>query len=220
MPWRSVEALAQETSRHPYLALPPGYSLDQLRASEVPVLVDSLRTWYPDIAVGSESCHLDPDFYYARVQLREATDDRVIFPITIKHQGRIISLVNLEKDPEELTIEAKMGVVQPQYRGMGLGYLGPGLLEVMGRASGAELAYYFTTLKIPQEQIISENLGYRLVGILPASDRQQVRAGKVLRVPEAIYAKVLVGDDKLFHPPEEALTPATRRFWNFVFGNQ
>lgn len=217
MSWRGVDYLATQIARHPYLQLPPGYSLDQLSITEVPDLVDSLQAWYPDIAVGSESCHLDPRFYYERVQLRESTDDRVIFPVTIKHQGRILSLINLEKDPDELTIEAKMGVVHPSYRGMGLGYLGPGLLEVMGRGSGAELAYYFTTLKIPHEQIISENLGYRLVGILPASDRQQVRAGKILRVPEAIYAKVLVGDEALFHPPEGALTPATKKFWDFIF---
>jgi len=219
MHWSSISALAEQVAGDPLLCLPEGYRLDQLTTAEVPTLIVALRQWYPDIAVGSESCHHRSEFYLSNVQLVETREDRPIFPIVVRKAGEIVSLVHLEKDGDELTIQAKMGVVHPAHRGRGLGYLGPGLLEIMGRGIGAELAYYFTTLRIPQEQIISETLGYQLVGILPASDRQLV-GNRVVRVPEAIYAKLLVPQSRCLPVGELCLTPATRRFWNNLFGGQ
>jgi hypothetical protein len=43
--------------------LPDGYRFEQLRRSEIPLLIAGLRAWFPGIAVGTASCHLCGDFY-------------------------------------------------------------------------------------------------------------------------------------------------------------
>ena len=45
-----------------------------------------------------------------------------------------------------------------------------------------------------------------------------IRPGEVKRVFEAIYAKVLVGDEAVFMPTEQALTVRTRAVWRALFG--
>lgn len=213
MLWKPVSVLTDE------IQPPAGFTIDQLGEADVEPLTARLRQWFPQVTVGGERCHLTPAFYRAKTQLREVTEDRRIFPVVVKKGDAIVSLTTIEKDRDDLTITARMGVVDPDYRGAGLGHLGPRFVEVMGRAIGAELAYYFTTMRIPHEQVISERLGFRLVGILPGSDREPMDDGSIKRVPEALYAKLLVPESQVFTPPDGALTESTRRFWRFLFGS-
>ena len=96
---------------------------------------------------------------------------------------------------------------------------GPLLLERIGRAIGAELAYYFATLKTRHQQVLAERSGYTLVGIVPAYDRDMVSAGKIKRVYEAIYAKVLCERSELFEPDVDSFTARTRAVWHSLFGS-
>ncbi|WP_437741152.1 hypothetical protein WMF39_36670 [Sorangium sp. So ce1504] len=213
MNWDGARATLKETK------VPSGYELVQLRRADVLALVEDLRGWYPDIVVGAESCHLTPEFYYEQTMLADVAEDRPILPIVARHQGAIVAMTTFEKNASARTITCRMGAIAPAHRGPSLALLGPMLLERLGRAIGAELAYYFATLKSPHQQVLAERQRYRLVGIMPAHDRDMVRPGEVKRVYEAIYAKVLVPDDAIEVPAASALTVRTRAVWASLFGS-
>lgn len=110
-----------------------------------------------------------------------------------------------------------MGVLSPEHRTAALALIGPLLLEEIGRALGAELAYYFATLKTRHQQVIAERCGFQLVGIVPGHDRDVITKGVVKRVYEALYVKLLVASDELYTPPPEAFTKRTRAVWSVLF---
>ncbi len=209
MLWQSVDYLKKN------LQAPAGYQLDHLHSSEVDGLIVKLEQWFPEMKASGERCHLTRDFYDLKCQLKGQSEDRRIFPVVVKKDGEIVSMTTVEKDRDDLTVTARLGVVDPVHRGRGLGKLGPKAVETMGRGAGAELAYFFTTLRIPQEQILSEKCGFTLVGILPSSDREIQADGKIRRVPEAIYAKDLTGLG-LFHTEGLNLTDKAKALWAFL----
>jgi hypothetical protein len=213
MAWLSALNVLAETK------LPTGYRLTSLARCDVPEVVQKLREWYPDIVVGAESCHLEPDFYYQQAMLGDDDSDRSILPVIARHGPSLVAVITFEKNVRSLTITSRMGAVDPAHRGPGLGLLGPLLLERIGRSIGAQLAYYFATLKSQHQQVLAERAKFRLVGIVPAFDRDMVRPGEVKRVYEAIHAKVLVGDDAVLVPPADALTLKTQVLWQTLFGH-
>jgi hypothetical protein len=196
----------------------PGYELVQLARGDVPRAVASLCDWYPEIAVGAESCHLTVEFFYDQTTLAGESDERPIFPVIAKHGDDVAGMMTFERNAAANTITCRVGAVARAHRGSGLALLGPMLLESIGRAIGAELAYYFATLKTPHQQVLAERMRYELVGIVPAFDRSMVRAGEIMRVYEAMYAKVLVGDEAVEAPSEDDLTARTRAVWQALFG--
>jgi hypothetical protein len=194
------------------------YELSQMRAEDVPQTIANLREWYPDIVVGAESGHLVPEFYFEQTTLADREPERSLFPIVAKHEGSIVAMITYERNSLSRTIMGRLGAVAPAHRGSGLGLLGPMLLEKIGRAIGAELAYYYATLKTRHQQVLAERMRYVLVGIVPASDRTMIQPGEVKRVYEALYAKILVGDDEVSLPSEENLTARTKALWTTLFG--
>ena len=214
MDWVSVPAVL-ESAR-----IPAGYRIEQLHGNDVDQVISRLGAWYPDICAGAESCHLTPSFYFEHTSLRGTEGDRPILPIVAKKDERVVALITFEKNPLALTLTCRLGAIDPDHRGTGLVLLGPLLLEKVGRAVGAELAYYFATLKSAHQQVLAERLRYRLVGIVPAFDRDMVSPGSVKRVYEAIYAKVLVDDDAVLVPEPSVLTARTRAVWNVLFGTR
>ncbi len=207
--WKTIDYLKAN------LQAPPGYVLDHLHLDEVDDLIIQLEKWFPEMKVSGERCHLTRDFYQTKCQLKGQSEDHRIFPVVVKKDGKIVSMTTVEKDRDDLTVTARLGVVDPAHRGKGLGKLGPKSVETMGRGAGAELAYFFTTLRIPQEQILSEKAGFTLVGILPSSDREIQADGKIRRVPEAIYAKDLTGKG-LFQDHGLSLTDKATALWSFL----
>ncbi len=197
-----------------------GYTLMQLRKEDVGSLTEALRAWYPDIVVGSESCHLEPSFYHARAALADGDLALDILPIVAKHGDSLAAMITFERNTAARTITSRMGAAAPAHRGSGISMLGPTLLERFGRAMGAELAYYYATLKSRHQQVLAERNRYTLVGIVPAFDRDMVRPGEVRRVYEAIYAKVLVEGTNVEVPGADALTPRTRAVWDALFGQR
>jgi len=212
MSWSQAIAVLRETKTA------PGHALMQLRRDDVRELVTQLRDWYPDIVVGAESCHLTPEFYYDETALADGEQDRAIFPIVAKHEASMVAMMTFERSVRSRTMTCRLGAIAPAHRSAALGVLGPLLLESIGRAVGAEMVFYYATLKTQHQQVLAERTGYRLVGIVPAFDRSMIRPGEVKRVFEAIYAKVLIGDDAVFVPTEQALTVRTRAVWHALFG--
>jgi hypothetical protein len=161
---------------------------------------------------------LTPEFYFEETTLADAEDERPIFPIVAKQGDGVVAMITFERNPASKTITCRVGAVAPAHRGSGLALLGPLLLEKIGRAIGAELAYYYATLKTPHQQVLAERMRYELVGIVPAFDRSMVRPGEVKRVYEALYAKVLVGAEAISVPSEDGLTIRTKAVWETLFG--
>jgi hypothetical protein len=201
----------------PQFALPEGYVLAQMTPDDVPTVTAQLARWYPDIQVGMESAHLQPDFYFTHCQLSDVEEPRAVLPLLIRQRDTgIVAIITYERNVLARSITCRLGVLAPDQRGA-LALIGPLLLEEMGKALGAELAYYFATLKTRHQQVIAERRGFQLVGIVPGHDRDMVAPGQIKRVYEALYTKLLVSKDALHTPPPEALTARTRAVWTALF---
>ncbi|GEN07545.1 hypothetical protein SAMN05443572_101440 [Myxococcus fulvus] len=202
------------------LDTPVGCTAEQLSRDDIPRLTALLSTWYPDIRVGTESRHLDPSFYEREVYLRGESPERPLYAIVCREQksGDLIGLLTLERNVRGLQLSAALGVVEPSRRGVGIGSLGTSALEVVGRNIGAEVVLYYSTLKTPLGQRNAEDRGYTLVGLVPAFDVDAIAPGTVKRVYEALYAKVLVAQERVHVPAWEMLTPPTRALFTHLFG--
>ncbi len=42
---------------------PEGCSGQRLRREDIPLLIESIKKWHPDISVGGASCYLTSEFY-------------------------------------------------------------------------------------------------------------------------------------------------------------
>jgi len=202
------------------ITLPENYRLDQMTTRDVPVVTAQLARWYPDIQVGMESPHLQPEFFLKETQLAEELNERTLLPIVIRQREEgIVAVITYERNVLARSITCRLGVLAPEHRSAHLALLGPLLLEEIGRALGAELAYYFATLKTRHQQVIAERRGFQLVGIVPGYDRDVIAEGVTKRVYEALYAKLLVSQDELYTPPLESFTKRTRAVWSALFGD-
>lgn len=200
------------------IILPESYQLDQMASEDVPLIVANLARWYPEIQVGIESPHLEPEFYLTQTQLKGVPEERAILPIVIrKRDAGVIALITYERNVLARSISCRMGVLAPEQRNAQLVLAGPLLLEEIGRALGAELAYYLATLRTPHQQVLAERRGFQLVGILPGWDRAVTADGAIKRVYEALYVKLLVPDDEVQPPPVATFTARTRAVWSALF---
>jgi hypothetical protein len=80
--WPIVESLA--------LPLHESIALDVLHQDEIDELVTGLKAWYPGIATGMESCHLEPAFYRQHAVLSGGDLTRDLLPIVFKRGGCIV----------------------------------------------------------------------------------------------------------------------------------
>ncbi|HET8938311.1 MAG TPA: hypothetical protein VFN67_32930 [Polyangiales bacterium] len=200
------------------IALPEHYQLDQMTSLDVRVVTARLAQWYPAIQAGMESPHLQPEFFLSETQLADQTQNRSLLPIVIRKRDEgIVAIITYERNVLARSITCRLGVLAPEHRSAHLALLGPLLLEEIGRALGAELAYYFATLKTRHQQVIAERRGFQLVGIVPGYDRDVITDGVVKRVYEALYAKLLVPSDELYIPPPESFTKRTRAVGSTLF---
>src|SRR5262245_6908789 len=139
MNWSDATAILKE------IKVPAGYEISQMSRDDVVPSIAALRRWYPEIGVGAESCHLDVDFYARHGAFAGMSDDRPLLPIVAKHGTSVVAMITLEKNVLARNIMCRLGALDPDHRG-GLAILGPILLERIGRAIGAEMAYYFAPL--------------------------------------------------------------------------
>jgi GNAT superfamily N-acetyltransferase len=178
--------------------------------------VEAIAAWYPSIAVGNASCHLDAGFYREKVVL-EDEPGRDFLVLLFKHGHELAAMLSVERDRDSEVLYGRVGVVSPEHRGMNLGDRFPSLAETMGRDMGMGMVYGLATLKFPHMQAKFERLGWQLIGIIPGFDREMVQPGVVKRVYEAIYAKVLVGDDDFLRPGYAQMTPRTAELFGLLY---
>jgi hypothetical protein len=210
MNWVAIDELSNK------LPIPPGYRIEQLKRSEIPEVIRCFRDWFPDVTVGAESCYQREDFYSREVFL-EGEPERDVIVLLFKKDQELVAIVSLQRSEETLTLYGRLGAIAPRYRGAKLAYLGPALLEAVGRAMGMEVIYGLAEFMIPNMQIVLERAGFQIVGIVPASDRLMVAPGVIKRVYEAIYIKVLAADADIIRPQPESMTPRTKALYDFLF---
>jgi hypothetical protein len=211
MNWPELSEIFQQ------IKMPEGFSLEQLSKADVSSLTNLLVSWYPDIVVGAESRHLNNQFYYQDTYLAGGESNKAVLPIVARNAGAIVGFVSFQKNSESRVLTSPMGAISPDHRKSGASVMGWGLIEVLGRAMGAELLVAYVTLKFPHQQILAEKYGFKIVGIIPGNDRDMIRPGEVRRVYEAIFVKLLCESSLLSVPEMKAMTPKTQDLWNYLF---
>jgi len=196
--------------------LASGYRCELLQDHEISAIPAAVKAWFPEISVGSASCYMREDFFRDHVYLPGGPEKDVLV-VLIRKEAELAGLFSCERDLNTLSLYAKLGVVAPGHRGMGLSNAILLLAESIGRDAGMEMIYGMATLKIPHVQRAFETLGWQLIGITPGYDREMVAPGVVKRVYEAVYAKVLVAENGLLRPRARNLTQRTRAFFRMLF---
>lgn len=199
--------------------LPRGYRFELLRRREIRGVIDALARWFPDIAVGSASCYLREAFFAEDVVFPDAPEKDVLV-VLIRKQRELAGIFSCERDAESLALYARLGVVAPGHRGLGLAHAALVLAEAIGRQMKMGMVYAMATLKVPHVQRAFETLDWQLIGIAPGLDRELVAPGVVKRVYEAVYAKVLVAHSTLLRPRARNMTARTRAFFNALFPSE
>jgi hypothetical protein len=212
MRWPTVEDI---TARVP---LPSGYRYEYLDRQQVPALISALRDWYPGIAVGSASCHLRESFYADKVCL-DGQLERDFLVILFKKDHELVGMFSVERDADSEVLYGRLGAISPEHRGSRLSRNILLLEEGLGRAMGMGMVYGLGTLKYPHMQATFERMGWKLIGITPGFDREVIAPGVVMRVYEAVYAKVLT-PEKLLRPRAQDLTPAVKALFDRIFPGQ
>lgn len=210
MKWPGMETIATLTQ------LPEGYRFEQLRRSDIPALIECIQIWHPDNSVGVGSCYLRETFYTEKVFLRDEAE-KEMYVVLIMHGDEMAGMGSWEREPDALTLYAKLGIIAPAHRGAKIAVRAVEFTENLGRAMGAGFVYGLATLKVPHMQLALERAGYQLLGFAPGYDRELVAPGVVKRVYEAFYAKILVPDEELLRPDPRNLTPKAKALFEVLF---
>lgn len=210
MKWPAIDELPT------LVPLPAGYRFERLHRADIAVLIEDIKVWHPEIAVGVASCYLREDFYHDRVYLDgEAQKD--VWVVVIKFNDDVVGVWSLEREVEALAVYGRLIVVAEAHRATKLAGSAMKGSEGMGRSMGAQFLYGMTTLKNPYGQRALEHAGYRLLGFFPGYNREQVAPGVVKRVYEAVYGKLLVPDDEVHYPDPKNLTPKAKALFELLF---
>lgn len=197
------------------ITLPEGYRFEFLRRADVQVLAAGLARWHPDIAIGGGSCYLRETFYTDQVFFEGGPDRDVMVVVFVQGQD-LVGMWSLEKEPDSLTLYARLIVIDPKHRSSKLASNVMPIAESVGRAMGAGLIFGAATLKIPHMQHALETVGWQFVGFSSGYDQEMVSPGVVKRVFEAVYCKVLVPEEDLVQPDPKNLTPRARALWEAI----
>lgn len=212
MNWPTIDEMVK------LVPLPNGYRFAQLDRANIAPMIAAVNAWHPNIEVGIASCYLREDFYHSRVCI-EGEDEKDIYVYSIWFNNELVGMWSVEREVEALAIYARLIVVAPVHRGAKVSGMLTVAYENVGRAMGAEFLYALVTLNIVQQQRALESAGFRLLGFLPGYDRQLVAPGVVKRIYLAVYAKLLVPEDKVQRPDPKNLTPRARRVFELLFSN-
>ena len=210
MTWPTAEEL---TAACP---LEDGYSFEVLSSGSISELVRALATWEPSWQIGAASAYLRKDFYETSVSLKDKTP-RDIFVVLIRHETRLAGMLSARRSLDTLSLFGSLAVVAPEQRGKGGPKFKGDYLEAMARPMGLGFIFSLATLKHRGSQRYFESMGYKLVGIVPGYDREEITPGVIKRVHEALYAKVLVSHDVLLQPDPANMTSNVRRLYETLF---
>lgn len=197
--------------------MPDGYQYKILSRADVPKLIGAILRWYPDISVGAASGYVRESFYDDKVMLDGEDDSKDIFVMLYMHGDQLVGMGSMEREPDALSIYGRLTIVDPGHRGSKLATTGVIAMDAMGAHVGAEFLYVMATMKHPYAQLLLEGRGYRLLGFVPGYDRERGTNGDIVRVYEAVYAKVLVAEQGLPRPNPKDQTPKTRALFDLLF---
>ena len=210
MQWPTIEQFSAMTP------LPEGYRFERLKRADIPALIDAIKLWYPDIAVGGGSCYLREDFYDEQVCMEGEAEKNILVAL-FRHGEDMAGMWSWEQDPDALTLYGRLIIVAPAHRSAKLASKVMPMAETAGRLMGAEFFFALVTLKIPHMQHALETAGWQLIGFTSGYDREQVAPGVVKRVFEGVYTKVLVAEEELHRPDPANMTPKARALFDFLF---
>jgi GNAT superfamily N-acetyltransferase len=214
MEWPSLEELTV------WAPMPAGYGYKLPSREDVPRLIAAIEKWYPDIAVGAASGYTRVPFYEEKVHLQGDDGRKDICVFMYMKGDQLVGFGSIERESDALTIYGRIMVIDPEHQGAKLGSIGMAVMDGMGLYRGAEFLYLLVTMKHPHAQKLLERRGYRPIGLVPGYDREMSADGKILRVFEALYVKVLVSEDELLQPNPEDQTPSTRALLEFLFSSR
>jgi GNAT superfamily N-acetyltransferase len=213
--WPDIALLA------PQLSLPGDLRLRQLARSDIPGMMALLPRWFPGLVGSSRECLLTASYYEESVALAgedASTDRRPVYAFVIDSGAEPVAFGCGEYRAAQALLRAEIGAVAPRVRGSGLAAVMATLLVLVGRAIGADMIITWATLRHRLAQRMGERCGFRLVGIVPASDREQISPGVVKHVFEAVYAISLVPDAQTHRPPSASLSPRMASVASFILG--
>ena len=210
MKWPTIEQFSAMTP------LPEGYRLERLKRSDIPALIEAIKLWHPDIAVGGGSCYLREDYYHDHVYMEGEANKNVMVAL-FRYGDELAGMWSWEQEPDALTLYARLIIIAPAHRSAKLASKVMPMAETAGRAMGAEFFFGLATLKIPHMQHALESAGWQLIGFTSGYDQEQVAPGVVKRVFEGVYTKVLVAEEELHRPDPANLTPRAKALFDFLF---
>jgi GNAT superfamily N-acetyltransferase len=200
------------------IPLPPGLRVESMRSAHIAAVIAALRSWYPDVAHGSNSGYLRDEFYRQRVCL-DGADAKDVQVFTIWLGDELVGLWSPEREVDSLALYARVVAIAPHHAGAGLTHQITAGMEDVARKMGAAFMYAIVTLKHPYVAQALETAGYRLLGFWPGFDRELVAPGVVKRVYQAVYAKLLVPEDRVLRPDPKNLTPGAKALFELLFSD-
>ena len=212
MKWPTIEQMSAMAP------LPDGYRYERLKRSGIAALIEAIKVWHPDIAVGGGSCYLREDFYTDKVFLDGEVQKDILVGL-FKYGDDLVGMWSWEQEPDALSLYGRLIVVAPSHRDAKLASKVMPLAELAGRAMGAEFFFGLATLKIPHMQHALEKAGWQLIGFTSGYDREEVAPGVIKRVFEGVYTKVLVPEEELLRPDPNNMTPTARALFEVLFPN-
>ena len=212
MKWPTIDQFSELTP------LPEGYRFERLKRADIPALIEAIKVWHPDIAVGGGSCYLREDFYTEHVCLDGESEKNILVAL-FRYGDEMAGMWSWEQEPDALTLYARLIIIAPAHRSAKLASKVVPMAEMAGRLMGAEFFFGLATLKIPHMQHALETAGWQLIGFTSGYDQEQVAPGVVKRVFEGVYTKVLVPEEELQRPDPANLTPRARALFDFLFPN-
>lgn len=200
------------------IPLPPGFRLEPLQGVHIGEVISALRRWYPDITFGANSGYMHEAFYRQRVCV-DGADDKDVQMFTIWVGDELVGLWSYEREVDSLALYARVIAIAPRHAGTGLMRQITAGMEDVGRTMGAAFMYALVTLKHLYAAQALERAGYRLLGFFPGYDRELVAPGVVKRVYQAVYAKLLVPEDRVLRPDPKNLTPGAKALFGLLFSD-
>ncbi|MCX4240046.1 GNAT family N-acetyltransferase [Paraliomyxa miuraensis] len=202
------------------LRLPPGIRARSLAREDVPAVIESLGAWYPSLAMAEEHSLLDGTFYETRVALAREQRDAAMRPVHVlllEAEVAPVGYLAIEYDAHSRTMLGRLSVVDPRFRGLGLGGALVQASVDVTRAMGIASIFGLVELDNRAQCASLDRAGHLLCGITPDSDRKPVGPSTIRYVPEAVYVNLLVPPDELVWPDAEALRPATAALMKLLF---
>ena len=197
--------------------MPDGYQYKIPSREDVPQLIGAIERWYPAISVGAASCYTRPHFYHEKVALEGAEGPKDILVLMYMHDKRLVGVASMEREPDALSVYGRLAVIDPRSSGYKDCIGRNGRHGWDGHAPWRRILYVLATMKHPYAQMLLERRGYRLLGLIPGYDREVGSDGRVFRIFEALYAKVLISDDRLLRPDPSDQTQGTRALFELLF---